>query len=152
MKKLVAILLMAIMLFGISTGCQKTPESPIVVGKDQDVMIEKAKEEPQSIPEPEKQNIKMQFDKGNLHVKVDAEAIILDADMPIVRIKGVDFTQEQVDAFWDVLVADTPMYQKGEPQLLPMPRCPLPRRRHSRSVQARLSAHRSSRPCTRRSA
>ena len=41
MKKIIAILLITVMAFG-AAACQKTPESPIVVGKDNNRMIEQA--------------------------------------------------------------------------------------------------------------
>lgn len=41
MKKIIAILLITIMAIG-AAACQKTPESPIVVGKDYEAMIEQA--------------------------------------------------------------------------------------------------------------
>ena len=41
MKKRIAILLITIMAIG-AAACQKTPESPIVVGKDNNRMIEQA--------------------------------------------------------------------------------------------------------------
>ena len=39
MKKIIAILLITVMAIG-AAACQKTPESPIVVGKDNNRMIE----------------------------------------------------------------------------------------------------------------
>ena len=41
MKKRIAILLITIMAIG-AAACQKTPESPIVIGKDYETMIEQA--------------------------------------------------------------------------------------------------------------
>lgn len=41
MKKVIAILLITVMALG-AVACQKTPESPIVVGKDNEKLIEKA--------------------------------------------------------------------------------------------------------------
>ena len=41
MKKVIAILLIAVMALG-TAACQKTPESPIVVGKNNEKLIEKA--------------------------------------------------------------------------------------------------------------
>lgn len=42
MKKVITILLLiAVMVFG-AVACQKTPDSPIVVGKDNEKLIEKA--------------------------------------------------------------------------------------------------------------
>ncbi len=42
MKKRIAILLITIMAIG-AAACQKTPESPIVIGKDYETMIEQAR-------------------------------------------------------------------------------------------------------------
>ena len=44
MKKLLVMLLAALMVLPSFTACQKTPESPIVVGKDQQKMLEMAKD------------------------------------------------------------------------------------------------------------
>ena len=41
MKKRIAILLITIIALG-AAACQKTPESPIVIGKDYETMIEQA--------------------------------------------------------------------------------------------------------------
>ena len=41
MKKVIAILLITVMAFG-AAACQKTPESPIVVGNNTEKMIEQA--------------------------------------------------------------------------------------------------------------
>ena len=41
MKKVIAILLIAVMALG-AAACQKTPESPIVIGKNLDRLLEKA--------------------------------------------------------------------------------------------------------------
>ena len=41
MKKVIAILLIAVMALG-TAACQKTPESPIIVGKNNEKLIEKA--------------------------------------------------------------------------------------------------------------
>ena len=50
MKKVIAILLIAVMALG-TAACQKTPESPIVVGKNNEKLIEKAvKEKNMSLP------------------------------------------------------------------------------------------------------
>ena len=41
MKRYIAILLITVMAIG-AAACQKTPESPIVIGKDYETMIEQA--------------------------------------------------------------------------------------------------------------
>jgi hypothetical protein len=43
-------------------------------------------------------------------VEVDASVTIPQDNMPIVRVHGVNFTQETVDRFWDILIGDTTMY------------------------------------------
>jgi hypothetical protein len=43
MKKRVCILLAALLALGTLTGCQKTPENPLVVGKDMAKMLRMAK-------------------------------------------------------------------------------------------------------------
>ena len=42
MKRIIYLLLTALMFIGMLSACQKTPESPIVVGKDNNRMIEQA--------------------------------------------------------------------------------------------------------------
>ena len=43
MKRAILFITAMMMVVAIFTGCQKTPESPIVVGKNRDKMIEQAK-------------------------------------------------------------------------------------------------------------
>ena len=43
MKKIIAILLITIMAIG-AAACHKTPESPIVIGKNLDKLLEKAQD------------------------------------------------------------------------------------------------------------
>ena len=43
MKRYIAILLITVMAFG-AAACQKTPESPIVIGKNLDRLLEKAQD------------------------------------------------------------------------------------------------------------
>ena len=51
MKKIIAILLITVMAFGVA-ACQKTPESPIVIGKDYETMIEQAEKQKLLFPHP----------------------------------------------------------------------------------------------------
>lgn len=42
MKRIIYLLLTALMFIGMLSACQKTPESPIVIGKNLDKLLEKA--------------------------------------------------------------------------------------------------------------
>ena len=86
MKKVIALLLILLCVFSMA-ACQKTPESPVVVGKDNDKMIETAGSledksltirEQVSAPESVKMNFKDQ--SGKIKFSVDAEVIVPDAD------------------------------------------------------------------------
>lgn len=114
MKRIAAIMLVLAMA-SMSVACQKTPESPIVIGKDQTQMIEQAQTgednlEKEEVPEA----IIREISKGKLAITVNTHAEMPDGDMPIIQVESADFTQEQVDAFWNALVGDTPMFLRGQ--------------------------------------
>lgn len=93
-------------------ACVPTPEEPIVIGKDQRPMIEQAKETEAVEPEPTPtiQTISEEFKDNGVSVWIDAIVTVPGGAMPIVRVHGVDFSQEQIDAFWNVLIGDAAMY------------------------------------------
>ena len=120
MKKSFAILLI-VMLLAV-TGCQKTPETPIVVGKNQEEMIEKAEQplptEKQELPLTERYETKEHLKKtitemdGKLIIEVDAEVSVPDAEeMPIVKITPANFSQEEIYSMIESLCGETPMYK-----------------------------------------
>lgn len=114
MKKVIAILLIAVMALG-AAACQKTPESPIVVGKDQQKMLEMAKEPaPSDQPVISMESVSREISREKLHIIVNAEVSEPGGQMPVIRVRGVDFTQEQVDAFWNALIGDTEMFLPSE--------------------------------------
>lgn len=114
MKKIIAILLITIMAFG-AAACQKTPESPIVVGKDQQKMLEMAKESAHSgEPVIAMESISREISREKLHIIVNAEVSAPGGQMPVIRVRGADFTQEQVDSFWNALIGDTEMFLPSE--------------------------------------
>ena len=96
-------------------ACQKTPESPIVVGKDQQKMLEMAKEPaPSDQPVISMESVSREISREKLHIIVNAEVSEPGGQMPVIRVRGVDFTQEQVDAFWNALIGDTEMFLPSE--------------------------------------
>lgn len=112
MKKRLFLVLIASLL--LLCACQPTPESPIVVGKDQNAMIEKAQEDsPYASPEtgeqtvdwyarldaPERYTTSLKSAGGHLTVDVDASVLLPDVELPIVRIAPYMFTDEDAQRF-----------------------------------------------------
>ena len=96
----------------VCTGCQKTPEEPIVVGKDQQQMIEKAQGDVSYVTDapagvdwrtrlgaPEKYAAKLTSAGGHLMVDVDAPVVLPTVEMPVVRVSPYLFTDEDVHRY-----------------------------------------------------
>lgn len=121
MRKIICVCLAAAMVLGVLSGCQQTPEEPIVVGKDNSLMIEAAKATP--APEmagmtlseqygiPSKLAFALTGADGKLNITVDAAVSAPEDPFPILRVKAAEFDQETVSRFWDVLVGDTPLLE-----------------------------------------
>ena len=133
MKQTICALLCALMLMGLLAGCQKTPDSPVVVGKNNEVLIEMAKATPAptdeqpittddtaayinlplghklQIPETYVTDI---FNKdGGLHLVADAAIRIPDTEsMPLVRVGKADFQLPEIRLLLNGLYGDAPLY------------------------------------------
>ncbi len=115
MKKRIVIILFASLL--LLCACVPTPESSIIVGKDQTAMIEQAKEpiaaELQNLTIRERLHVPdrltYSYHKGKLTIDADAEVVVPDAELPIVRVFPSDFEQAVVTDLWNVLIGDMPM-------------------------------------------
>lgn len=116
MKKAIRIILSALMVSSLLTGCRHTPEAPIVVQKDADTFIEKAQATPEldgqiqlpSLREKTRAEEYVEYSEtaldGRLAIQVDAPVILPDAAaMPVLRVKAVDFSEEIAKAFFDKL-------------------------------------------------
>lgn len=100
MKKVIAILLITVMAFG-AAACQKTPESPIVVGNNTEKMIEQAqKENSDTVTEscepinlyvhlnaPKTYSQELVSKEGKLRVFADAQVLLPSCELPIVRVR-----------------------------------------------------------------
>ncbi len=123
MKKHICIILLAALL--LLCACQPTPENPIVVGKDQDIMIGKAEEEAVYVsltPDPGEQRVDwadrlgapehytatLTSANGHLHVEVDANVYLPDTELPIVRVEQQRFTDEDARRFATALLGENP--------------------------------------------
>lgn len=123
MEKIIAPLLISILLLA---GCQSTPEKPIVVQKDMEQMLDTAQkgtdgDNGKSLKEqygiPDTYQFEAQGAAGKLNIKVDANVFVPNGNaMPIYKVKAVDFTQEQVTAFWNALIGDTEMWEIQQQQ------------------------------------
>ena len=117
MKKRVFIILFASLL--LLCACQPTPESSIIVGKDQQQMIEKAQEEASyassdasaqtvdwaaRLGAPEHYTTTLKSVGGRLTVEVDADVYLPSAELPIVHLVPRSFSDEDakriVTALW----------------------------------------------------
>ena len=103
----------------VCTGCQKTPEEPIVVGKDQQQMIEKAQGEtvyaadaPAGVDwaarlgAPKRYEAKLTSAGGHLVVDVDATVRLPEVELPVVRVSPYLFTDEDVHRYARALLGE----------------------------------------------
>lgn len=122
MKRALSILIAIVICVGCIAGCQKSPQSPIVIGKDNDKMIEKAQEtlapELENLPLTQRYAVKEHIEKqiehegNNLVINVDADVIVPDTEkLSITRVVPTNFTQETVSAFLAALCGETTMYK-----------------------------------------
>ena len=126
--KLTALLLALVMAAAcFTTACQPTPVTPVVVGKDQSEMLEKAVEpqgetsaEPEvivplkeQVDAPQTYSTEVTAADGKLKIiAADAPITLPDTDsMPIYHVKAADFTQEQVTNMLDVLFEGQKIYE-----------------------------------------
>lgn len=126
--RLTALLLAVVMAAAcFTTACQPTPEVPVVVGKDQNAMLEKAVETPDETPTetevilpikeqvnaPQTYSADVTAADGKLKIVATEASIALpDTDsIPIYRVKAADFTQEQVTKLLDVLFEGQTVYE-----------------------------------------
>ena len=117
MRKICIIILIFLL---VCTGCQKTPEEPIVVGKDQQQMIEKAQEVVSYATDtptagvdwaarlgaPEKYEMKLTSAGGYLVVDVDAPVVLPEVELPVVRVTPYLFTDEDVRRYAKTLLGE----------------------------------------------
>ena len=111
-KRIIIILFAALLLF----ACQPTPDEPIVLQKDQDLMIQQgaatlSPEQPYTPPEvPERYTF--EYQDGALTIHADAEVVVPSVPMPIVNIRAQGIPQETMYRLYAFL-------SNGEEMLLP---------------------------------
>ncbi len=126
-KRILPMLFLAALLL---SGCMPTPEEPIVIGKNNEVMIEKAlapqeSAAPAALPvegpsyaqlcarygAPERWQLDISEVDGKLSISADV-ALTLPQSlvMPMARVTAANFEQPLVSAMFHYLCGDTPMY------------------------------------------
>ena len=121
MKKIISLITALLLLTAIFSGCQKTPEKPVVIQKDMEQMIERAQEtlapEMKKLPLTQRYAVKehltkqIEKEKSKLLINVDADVVVPDTDtISITYVAPINFSQETVSAFFNALCGDTVMY------------------------------------------
>jgi len=115
MKRAIAILFALLLAFG-AAACQTTPESPIVVQKDFDKLIEKANQaEPTGeehfladrLNAPETLQMQLASKGGNLQITVDALVVLPNVEqLPMIRVGHGRFDGNDARRFAEVLFGD----------------------------------------------
>lgn len=103
MKKILFVLLAVLMALPSFTACQKTPDSPIVVGKDNEKLIEKAvasSDTPFSAPSRYSADEPLTNQQGSLTVNVDAAVIVPNSDgLSTARVEKHLFTEAECQTY-----------------------------------------------------
>ncbi len=115
--KRICIIILSILL--LCVGCQQTPKSSLVVGKDQQQMIEKAQGDvsyPTDAPAgvdwagrlgaPARYAAKLTSAGGHLTVDVDASVILPEGELPVARVSPQLFNDEDARRFAVALLGE----------------------------------------------
>lgn len=105
------------------SACQPTPDKPIIVGKNQEVMLSAAAKTNtaqagtvlEQANAPANYTNEISLANGRLMITVNASVSIPDAQgMPTLRVKAADFAQEQTDGMVKALFKGQPIYEVDE--------------------------------------
>ena len=119
MKRILSLLLLACLALGLLVGCQATPDTPVVVQKDQEQMLQTAQQGRDNsallatLEVPERFTGDWTGVNGFVHVTVDAEIVLPNADkIPTGSIGRRDFTQADADNLMRVLLKGNTLYEE----------------------------------------
>ena len=111
MKKTIVVFSVIMIIAITAIGCQKTPESPLIIGKSSDDLIDKASEGLSDESVAEKVNAPLRYEAdfvssdGMTAVSVNAAVDVPEASTaPIIRISTGSISQEQADVLLHELV------------------------------------------------
>lgn len=119
MKKTIFLALAGVLALGLLTGCQATPDTPAVIVKDQEQMLETAEKGRENsalfaaLEVPDRFTGEWTGLNGKLTVKADAEILLPNADkIPTGRVTSREFTQDDLDIFLRVFLKGQPYYEE----------------------------------------
>lgn len=119
MKKTISLALASVLALGLLIGCQKTPDTPAVIQKDQEQMLIAAEQGKDNsallaaLEVPERFTGDWTGVNGLVHVTADAEIVLPNADkIPTGSIARRDFTQMDLDNFLRVFMKGQPFYEE----------------------------------------
>ena len=119
MKRILSLLLLACLALGLLTGCQKTPDTPVVIQKDQEQMLQTAQHGRDNsallaaLEVPERFTGDWTGVNDFVHVTADAEIVLPNADkIPTGSIGRRDFTQEDADNLMRVLLKGNTLFKE----------------------------------------
>ncbi len=118
MRRICIFIIAFLLLF---TACQPTPSAPIVIGKDNEQMIEKARETAEAeqvggdlyeiLGAPRTYVMDLRSDAARVHIQGEAKVILPETDaLPLAYVQAARFDQETVYAFFRTLTAGQEMY------------------------------------------
>ena len=113
MKKTFLVCVAALLL---SVACQRTPEIPVVVQKDQEAMIDKAAATSEQAVSAVTQHYKFDLTDDNLTVHVDAPIIVPNADLPVLRVAEKGFAPETIKSLFDYVFQGEAAYIQEDRQ------------------------------------
>lgn len=122
MKRMIAFTLIALLLF--TAACQPTPESPIVIGRDTERILQETQVTNGQPANPADETLSERYTIPETFSEVwslyeDACIIIIDANIsvppvqkiPVVRVAAADFSQEIVSSLFQNLCSSYTMYE-----------------------------------------
>ena len=129
------ITILCLSLLCLLAACQPTPERPFVIQNDQEKMLETAQKvegpqteaeatQPDTVDFYERLGAPRLFQKklsgtgGRLQVEVDAEVILSDTELPIIRVSPDRFDRDRLLAFADALLP--PEAEFVTPEVMPI--------------------------------
>ena len=119
MKRILSLLLLVCLVLGLLTGCQKTPDTPVVIQKDQEQMLQTAQHGRDNsallaaLDVPELFTGDWMGVNDFVHVTADAEIVLPNADkIPTGSVGRRDFTQEDADNLMRVLLKGNTLYEE----------------------------------------
>lgn len=119
MKRILSMLILACLALGLLTGCQETPDTPAVIQKDQEQMLQTAQQGKDNsallaaLEVPERFTGDWTGVNGFVHVTADAEIVLPNADkIPTGSIGRRDFTQADAVNLMRVLLKGNTLYEE----------------------------------------